>query len=941
MRKIKNITARCFLLFMTVMLSCTVFLSRSFAVPAFPGLKELENRDGSTVKGYIRGDEYFSYNLDKEKRIIQKDEKNDGCWKYVYNISGKLSFGGKAGESVDKSKLLKEEELKSQSIRKQYYALAGKTYKVTKKKKEELIDLDSLQNGSSKFRMMRSMSAPKSIPLLTIVVGFNDISYDNKVNWGSMLSAGVGEYYMEVSKNQFTFSPAKETSASGKDGNTNTEDKANDGVVHINLNRNHGSWGGMDTPDVQTDWVLTLKDAIKAAEPYVDFSSFDKDGDGIISNDEMAVLFIIAGYESAFSGSNTHGVWAHKAETQSFNVDGVTLDKYIAQGELLEGKPNGSGADAPYYNSVSTPCHELGHYIGLPDLYNIEYNSGPWEKYEVGSLSLMANGSWGYKENASNGRTEYGATHLDPYCKLILGFEKAVEISESGEYTVNSVGSSEGYNVYAVRTNRPNEYFLIENRQYEKADENLKGIYKPDGNAAGGIVVWHIDNDIIEEYGVQNSFSNKYNRINTADHVPGVMPVYYVNNGKVEIQRPFWNASQKATFANSKINTGLYKSTPSAWEASGVSIISSENGSSSMKVEVTLPEAEITDIIFDKPELPKAGGPINVEVNGKNFYKDITVQVFDETGQPVNGDWAKKTIMAEEDILSGASQSMTKRECEINFPDNTSNPLKTYVIKVSADGGASYLDFSKEMAVEGNTYKNRILTDKNTNISVEGLYHDTAALTVADINEEIKARLSAQLLENHNYIAGYDLSVTSENNLPYKGDLKVSFPIGESFNGKELVVVHETEQGTEVLNAAAENGFINVQVSTLSPFGIYENTDSSNQGESKDETEVNGSTVGGNTNNEGGNNNGTGEGDTSNNQTGILNNGGQSNDKNDVVAVVDKLAKSKSAVSGNGNAAKVVTGDESKVMWIVFSMAVSGILVLVLFISIKKYKIKS
>ena len=155
---------------------------------------------------------------------------------------------------------------------------------------------------------MRSVSAPKSIPLLTIVVGFNDISYDNKVDWGSRLSAGVGEYYMEVSKNQFTFSPAKETSASGKDGNTNTEDKANDGVVHINLNRNHGSWGGMDTPDVQTDWVLTLKDAIKAAEPYVDFSSFDKDGDGIISNDEMAVLFIIAGYESAFSGSNTHGV---------------------------------------------------------------------------------------------------------------------------------------------------------------------------------------------------------------------------------------------------------------------------------------------------------------------------------------------------------------------------------------------------------------------------------------------------------------------------------------------------------------------------------------------------------------------------------------------------------------------------------------------------------
>ena len=79
----------------------------------------------------------------------------------------------------------------------------------------------------------------KTIPLLVIVVGFNNMAYDTGYDWNEVFfdeyMDSIYNYYKDMSYGQVTFCKVPESSRYGLDGNTNTKDKANDGVVHVTL----------------------------------------------------------------------------------------------------------------------------------------------------------------------------------------------------------------------------------------------------------------------------------------------------------------------------------------------------------------------------------------------------------------------------------------------------------------------------------------------------------------------------------------------------------------------------------------------------------------------------------------------------------------------------------------------------------------------------------
>ena len=76
------------------------------------------------------------------------------------------------------------------------------------------------------------------------------------------------------------------------------------------------------------------------------------------------------------------------------------------------------------------------------------------------------------------------------------------------------------YNVLMVQTNNPAEYFLIENRRFTGWDAGLAnyGEYKQ-WASTGGIIIWHIDDGIYEQYDPSNT-------PNGTTHRPAVMPIY-------------------------------------------------------------------------------------------------------------------------------------------------------------------------------------------------------------------------------------------------------------------------------------------------------------------------------------------------------------------------------------------------------------------------------
>jgi len=205
------------------------------------------------------------------------------------------------------------------------------------------------------------------------------------------------------------------------------------------------------------------EDAVELASADVDFSLFDNDGpDGVpASGDDdgyVDAIFIVHAGPSFEETGNPHYIMSHQWTTlEPVVVDGVNVYVYAMESE---------------HSKIGTFCHEFGHILGLPDLYDTDYDS-----YALDLWSLMGAGAW-----LDEGETP---SHLDAWCKTKLGFvEPAVPDSNADGLVL---GAIEGYpHVYKLWKNgRPGrEYFLLENRQNIGFDAHLPG---------NGLLIYHVD----------------------------------------------------------------------------------------------------------------------------------------------------------------------------------------------------------------------------------------------------------------------------------------------------------------------------------------------------------------------------------------------------------------------------------------------------------------
>ena len=417
----------------------------------------------------------------------------------------------------------------------------------------------------------------KNIPMVNIVVGFSNIDYNDQYDWNDMLfndDTSITSYYSDMSFGKFTFLPAAETSAFGVGGNTNTADRADDGVIHVKLDVRHEDWAtdySQTKPKKDKEQYRQLtevfKAAIEKAGDYIDFASFDADGSGTIENTELAIGFLIAGYEGAYLESfDTVGadkvLWAHAYTITDLISDygfditppapgGVVVSDYIAVAEELE-----PGLPQP----ISTLAHELGHYLGLPDLYDTDYNpSAQWGAYGLDITSVMCS-AWG--EDPETG--VYMPCSMDPWCRYKLGWIDPVIAEEDGDYDVigQSYASPDAYTVVLIPTQKSKEYYLAENRQLTKWDASMAAAY--DGaSRIGGVILWHVDDAVFDQY-------NEMNMVNVSFHRPALMPLFpeedkgattFTGIGTVYAGNPFYDrtyAIDKLSLADAAINLPVY-----------------------------------------------------------------------------------------------------------------------------------------------------------------------------------------------------------------------------------------------------------------------------------------------------------------------------------------------------------------------------------------------
>jgi M6 family metalloprotease-like protein len=202
--------------------------------------------------------------------------------------------------------------------------------------------------------------------------------------------------------------------------------------------------------------------ALDSVDAMIDFSDYDTDGDGYVD----MVFFLVAGFSANYGGNNENYLWPHMYYLYNEPMrDGVNFGLYACSTEIAGWE--GYGGEGYYYdvNGIGTFCHEFGHVLGLPDLYDTDYEGSGGESRNPGEWSIMAGGS-----GNNFGRNPVGYSLYERYA---LGFSQPVVLNQEGVHELQALDmSNQGY-----RLNTPNEdeFFLIENRQAGKWDANLPG----------------------------------------------------------------------------------------------------------------------------------------------------------------------------------------------------------------------------------------------------------------------------------------------------------------------------------------------------------------------------------------------------------------------------------------------------------------------------------
>ena len=197
--------------------------------------------------------------------------------------------------------------------------------------------------------------------------------------------------------------------------------------------------------------------ALDSIDDEVDFHDYDTDGDGYVD----MVFFLVAGFSANYGGNNRNYLWPHMYYLYwAPPHDGMRFGLYACSTEI-------AGWEGYYsdVNGIGTFCHEFGHVLGLPDLYDTDYEDSGGESLNPGNWSIMAGGS-----GETFGRDPVGYSLYERYA---LGFTEPQLINEGGEYTLEPLDES---NIgFRLNTPNDNEFFLIENRQPGKWDRYLPG----------------------------------------------------------------------------------------------------------------------------------------------------------------------------------------------------------------------------------------------------------------------------------------------------------------------------------------------------------------------------------------------------------------------------------------------------------------------------------
>ena len=441
--------------------------------------------------------------------------------------------------------------------------------------------------------------------------------------------------------------------------------------------------------------ALVVELAMKIESDY-DFQDYDGNLDG----DLDCIILIVEGWGNGdddqfwphmsfiHSGANGIGSINGSAPINNqgyFSLDGVAIKKYIVIPEQFH--MNYFEINKNDIHPIGTISHEIGHVLGLPDLYDTSVNSAAG----IGQWGLMGSGNW---------KRQTSPAYMGAWSRYKLGFinPQIIEnVDGIDEILVNPINQEINFSamLLPLTSHMPQEYLLIENRQKQGTDQHLQ---------ESGLLVWHVDETITGMYPAMNSVNTNPDHYGVNLLQADGLGDLYTGSGSADSKDPFPGSLGIKSISPLTIpNTLSYR-----YDRDGDGDIDSESNSGVYIKEIS--EDIDGTIHFNITNLNTLGKIIGYDEGG---YNGIS---FDDTYESLQ--WAGIRFKVEENnILSGIQTVFPPSTWSWNVSDyvvniwegwknnKPQNLLLTYNSNVSwtpenfRDGGWVFIPFLNEKII--------------------------------------------------------------------------------------------------------------------------------------------------------------------------------------------------------------------------------------------------
>lgn len=436
-----------------------------YAIPARPGVITVTQSDGTRLKIRIYGDEYYHYTISEEGYTLTSG--SDGDYYYAtLSPNGQLTSTGVKARPMGKLSNSERQQLGrgfTQGLR----PLSPTAHK------QQMMRSAQNKSNSSNTRTINGFTPPERF----IDNGFATTGKQK----GLVLLAEFPDVPFTIgSKGHFEdMLNSKNYSENGATGSAwqyyydNSNGRFDPEFVVVGPYTLPHERSYYTANDDELAYEMVVDVCRMAYANGIDFGPYSEAG-------VMRDVFVFYSGGGEADGSDPEGIWPHRysvAYKGTYTFGGNRLAGYACAGELSKYEDGNNK-----FTSIGTFCHEFGHVLGWPDLYDTNYTTNG-QAAGPGTYSLMASGSYN-----NDSRTPPALSILE---RWMIGWAEPEVLNTSGEFRLAPVHQDKGY---LIGTDTDNDYFLLE---YRGTGDNVWDI--PDyysyheSQGTSGLLVYHID----------------------------------------------------------------------------------------------------------------------------------------------------------------------------------------------------------------------------------------------------------------------------------------------------------------------------------------------------------------------------------------------------------------------------------------------------------------